>query len=70
MAQDVAGHPAAVSAGRPIHAVGRVLDVEPGHGAVHGAEGLVHIAQAVTEAGVHLHSWAAAVSVIDELLAG
>lgn len=64
VAQAVAGHPAAVAVGGPI------VDVEPGH-AVQGAEGLVHIrARAVTEARVGLHSWAAGVSLKDELLAG
>lgn len=71
VAQAVAGHPAAVAVGRALHAVGRVLDVEPGHGALHGAEGLVHVrARAVVEADVQMASRAAAVSLRDKLLAG
>lgn len=70
MAQAVAGHPAAVAVGRPLHAVGRILDVEPGHKALHGAEGLVYVqVWAVVEVRVRI-SRAAGVSVIDEVLTG
>lgn len=71
MAQAVAGHPAAVAVVGALHAVGHILDVEPGHGALHGAEGLVHVqAGPVVEARVGLASRAAGVSLADELLAG
>lgn len=43
MTEAVAGHPAAIAVGGALHTVGRLLDVEPGQGALHGAEGLVHI---------------------------
>lgn len=43
MAEAVAGHPAAVAVGGALYTVGRLLDVEPGQGALHRAEGLVHI---------------------------
>lgn len=71
MAQAVAGHPAAVAVGRPLHAGWRIMDVETGHRALHGAEGLVYVqARAVGEVHVQMASLAAGVPVIDKVLAG
>lgn len=62
MAEAVAGHPAAVAVGGALYTVGRLLDVEPGQGALHGAEGLVHIqAGPVLVAGAGLAPRAASV---------
>lgn len=45
--------------------------MEPGHGALHGAEGLVHLrAGTVVQAGVGLAPRTAGVSLVEELLAG
>lgn len=64
----VAGHSAAVAVGGALHTV---LDVEPGHGAIHGAEGLVLLrAGAEAEAGAGGAAGAAGVSVEDQELAG
>lgn len=71
MAQAVAGHPAAVAVVQAVHAVGHIVDVEPGYRALHGAEGLVHVqAGPAVEAHAGLASRAAGVSLTDELLAG
>lgn len=43
MAQAAAGHPAAAAVGLQLSAAARVLDVQPGQGALQGAEGLVHV---------------------------
>ena len=71
MAQAVAGQAAAEAATGPLHTVGDIVHVEPEHGALHGAEGFVHIqAGPVVRARQGLTSQAAGVSVTDELLAG
>lgn len=71
MAQAVACYTAAVALQWLLQAVGVVLDVEPGHGALHGAEGFVFVqARAVVQAGVRLASGAAGVPLTDGVLAG
>jgi len=70
MAQAVAGHAAAEAVLMTLQAEERILDVEPGHRALHGAKGLVHLrARAEVEACVGLASRATGVPVINELLA-